>query len=152
MLFRSVFGTKAAVARIFSAYGAGLRKQILWDLCTKCSGQGTIELGGDGMESRDFIHATDIAGAMLSILRGAEFTGETYNIASGREVSISELARLVLEEFGVPGSRLAFTGVKRAGDPRNWRADIARLQALGFRQSVDLRQGVADYVKWFKAQ
>lgn len=150
--YNAVYGIKTASMRVFSAYGAGLRKQILWDLCSKCAGGGAVELGGDGTESRDFIHATDIAHATLSILRGGEFAGEAYNVASGKEVSISELAQLVLEEFGVHRGRLKFTGFGRVGDPKNWRADIGLLSSLGFRQSVDLRHGVAEYVQWFKRQ
>lgn len=150
--YSAVYGIQTASIRIFSAYGASLRKQILWDLCSKCATGGAVELGGEGTESRDFIHATDIAHATLTILRGGKFIGEAYNVACGQEVSISELAQLVLEEYGVHPSRLQFTGFSRVGDPKNWRADIGLLSSLGFRQSVDLRHGVAEYVQWFKCQ
>jgi UDP-glucose 4-epimerase len=150
--YGAIYGVRTASARIFSAYGSGLRKQIFWDVCHKCRRLGSIELGGDGTESRDFIHANDIAQAMLCILRGADFVGESYNVASGRDISIYELACSVIKEFGVSPGRLKFSGASRAGDPKNWRADVSLLQSLGFKPSVDFPRGVAEYVEWFKRQ
>lgn len=148
--YSSIYGVQTASARIFSAYGSGLRKQIFWDLCRKCSCSGTIELAGDGSESRDFIHAEDIANASLCILRGGDFAGECYNVARGDEVTISELAHRVLDSYGISRDRLVFSNTGRAGDPKNWRADIGLLQALGFMPSVAFSQGVSEYVQWFK--
>lgn len=148
--YHLIYGTKVAAMRVFSAYGAGLRKQIFWDLCQKCVGQNEIALSGDGTESRDFIHARDIAGAILCILRNSPFTGEAINVASGQETAIRRIAELVLGEFGLNSDCLSFSGVVRAGDPKNWRADITQLCALDFELSMDLERGVARYVEWFK--
>jgi UDP-glucose 4-epimerase len=148
--YSEIYGLKIASARIFSAYGSGLKKQILWDLCHKCSNAGLIELDGDGSESRDFIHAEDIAIAILCILRGAKYVGESYNVGSGQEISISTLAHLVIKQFDIPSERLVFSHADRIGDPRNWRADITKLQLLGFVPTVDFSKGVAKYVNWFK--
>lgn len=148
--YSAIYGVKTASMRIFSAYGAGLRKQILWDLSHKCCNAGLIELGGDGSESRDFIHADDIAHAALCILRGANFVGESYNVATGQEITISDLAHHVLGEFGISADRLEFSGAGRAGDPKNWRADINLLQSLGFVPAVEFSRGISEYVEWFK--
>ena len=150
--YSAIYGVKTASARIFSAYGSGLKKQIFWDLCHKCYGTGMIELGGDGSESRDFIHADDIANAALCILRGANFAGENYNVANGQEITISALAHLVINEFGSSQERLIFSHAGRAGDPRNWQADITQLQSLGFAPVVEFPRGVAEYIEWFKKQ
>lgn len=148
--YADIYGLKTASMRIFSAYGAGLKKQILWDLCLKCREPDIIKLGGDGSESRDFIHADDIAGAALSILRSGNFGGESYNVATSEEITISTLARRVLDEFGVPADRLRFSGESRAGDPKNWCADTSLLASLGFNPAIGFSRGVAEYVEWFK--
>jgi UDP-glucose 4-epimerase len=148
--YADIYGLKTASMRIFSAYGAGLRKQILWDLCRKCREGGTIELGGDGSESRDFIHADDVASAALDILRSGSSAGESYNVATGEEITISTVAQRVLEEFGVPTDRLRFSGSSRAGDPKNWRADTRQLASLGFKPAVDFSRGISEYIEWFK--
>src|SRR5438552_189686 len=59
--FSRVYALPTAVARIFSAYGPGLRRQVVWDICEKALATGKLELRGTGAESRDFIHAADIA-------------------------------------------------------------------------------------------
>jgi UDP-glucose 4-epimerase len=147
-----VYGIGTASTRIFSAYGTGLRKQILWDLCCKCQAGGSIELGGDGSETRDFIHADDVAQAVGLILGAGKFAGESYNVANGTETTIADLAGRVVSEFRLPLDRLQFSGAGRLGDPKNWRADIGRLRALGYSPKVVFAQGVADYVKWFQRQ
>ena len=148
--YSNIFGIQTLAIRIFSAYGAGLKKQILWDLCCKCKKGGNIELGGDGSETRDFIHLDDVCTAAHCILRDGAHQSGIYNVASGEEVSIKSLALLVLAEFGINSDRLIFSGKGRAGDPKNWRADISKLRTLGFAPSVNLQIGVREYVKWFK--
>ncbi|WP_425340416.1 NAD-dependent epimerase/dehydratase family protein [Ciceribacter sichuanensis] len=149
--YHAIYGTRVAALRVFSAYGAGLRKQIFWDLCRKCAVDREIQLSGDGTESRDFIHVNDIASAILCILRNSPFCGEAINVASGRETSIREIAELVIGGFGMDCSCLSFSGLQRAGDPKNWRADVSKLGTLGFTPSMDLKRGVASYVEWFRS-
>ncbi|SCB42566.1 UDP-glucose 4-epimerase [Bradyrhizobium shewense] len=148
--YHSIYGLQVASSRIFSAYGAGLRKQIFWDLCHKCLAGDIIRLGGDGTESRDFVHASDIAQATLCLLRRGAFNGESYNVARGIEISISEIAHRVVAAFGENKERIVFSGDNRAGDPKNWRADIGLVSALGFKPQVGIDEGVAEYVSWFR--
>ncbi|MEW5983736.1 MAG: NAD-dependent epimerase/dehydratase family protein [Acidobacteriota bacterium] len=148
--FASVYGVAGAVARVFSAYGAGLERQIMWDICTKAQA-GRLTLFGTGDETRDFIHGDDVAAALRLIVEGGRLTGEAYNVANGVATSIRDLAGLFLTRLESE-AELTFSGERRAGDPVGWRADIRRLRALGYRPAVKLEAGVADYVKWFLAQ
>lgn len=149
--YHEVYGIPVVALRIFSAYGAGLRKQLLWDLCRRCQ-QGEVILSGTGEETRDFIHGADIAQAVRCVAEHASFKAETYNVASGLATAIRHVGELVVAEFGLPPSCLSFSGQTRSGDPRFWRADIGRVQRLGFAPSVPLERGIADYVRWFKAE
>lgn len=138
-----------AVARVFSAYGEGLRRQVLWDVARKALHRDVVELWGTGAESRDFVHVDDVARALVLIGRHASFTDDVYNVGSGEETTIAELARLVLEALG-SDARPAFRGVEREGDPARWRADTGRLRALGWSPSVALADGVARYAAWVR--
>ena len=146
--FHTVYGMSTAVARVFSAYGAGLRRQILWDVSEKAR-TGRVQLFGSGDETRDFIHAEDVASAARVILEKAPMHGEAYNVASGMETSVREIAERVVADIA-PGIPIEFTGVIREGDPLRWRADISALCALGFSPRVSLTDGVADYCKWYR--
>jgi UDP-glucose 4-epimerase len=149
--FSRIYGLKTASVRIFSAYGPGLRRQVVWDICQKILGTRELKLHGTGSESRDFIHAADVARALSTIVEHADCEGEIYNLASGREVTIAELAGLLLEQLD-GAITPAFDGKVRAGDPCNWRADVSRLAALGFTPEIPLEQGVREVAAWASAE
>jgi UDP-glucose 4-epimerase len=149
--FTKVYGLQTASLRIFSAYGPGLRRQVVWDICQKAITQGSLLLQGTGEESRDFIHALDIARSLQLIATAAPMQGESYNLATGREVTIAELARLLLDALAYDG-KLEFDGNVPIGNPLNWRADIAKIKELGFTPSVPLEQGVRTFATWCRAE
>ena len=113
--FNEVYGVPAATMRIFSAYGEGLQRQIVWDICRKAIQDERVELSGTGLESRDFIHAHDVADAAHAIFEGGSFTNEAYNVGSGRETTIRELALLLVAELGLDADAVLFDGKRRPG-------------------------------------
>ena len=80
--YNRIHGYRIRSIRIFSAYGNGLRKQLLWDIYQKYQNTGRIELFGTGEETRDFIHVSDIVRAIELILAydGPE---NVINVANG---------------------------------------------------------------------
>lgn len=149
--FSKVYGLATASARIFSAYGPGIRRQVMWDICHKAIFQDSITLQGTGQESRDFIHALEIAKALFVIANKAPMQGEVYNLGTGVEVTIAELAGLLLEALDYQGS-LKFDGKVSVGNPLNWQAGIAKIQTLGFQPEVRLKQGVRTFANWCRAE
>lgn len=147
--YARVHGVRGCSARIFSAYGAGLRRQILWELCSQFAATGRAILQGTGRESRDFIHATDVARALRVVAERADCQGEVINFASGVEVSIAELAAELGLHFGA-GDAVSFRGAQRVGDPQNWRADVTRLHEMGFVPAVSFPDGIASMATWAK--
>ena len=147
--FAGMFGMRTSIARLFSAYGPGLRRQVLWDITQKALTQRTITLQGTGSESRDFLHVLDIARALECILDGAVMRGEVINVASGRETKIADLAQLILNHVD-PSIILKFSGELPSGTPTNWQADIRKIAAMGFIPDIALDAGVANYVDWCK--
>lgn len=137
-----------AVARVFSAYGPGLRRQLLWDICRMAVNRGRITLGGTGDETRDLLHVRDVARALATIVDKSPFAGETINVASGTARSIASVAEGLANALGVDRDRIAFSGVRRAGDPPAWRADVSRLAALGFSPAVPFDHGMREYADW----
>ncbi len=149
--FAKIYGLPTASARIFSAYGPGIRRQVMWDICHKAIFQSSVNLQGTGRESRDFIHALDIARALLSIAETAPMTGEAYNLATGEEVTISQLASQILTTLEYPDSP-QFDGIVPVGNPLNWQADISKLRSLGFSPTVTLDRGVKTFANWCRAE
>jgi UDP-glucose 4-epimerase len=141
------FGVPTAILRVFSAYGERLRRQILWDIARQALDHGRVCLQGTGAESRDFVHATDVARAVRVVLDGGAFAGEPYNVATGRETTIAELAGLLLDALD-SSAEVTFSGAPRQGDPSNWRADIDRIAGLGFVPTVAIEDGARRYAVW----
>lgn len=149
--FAACYGLKTGGLRIFSAYGPGLRRQVLWDICHKLASQTTATFQGTGLESRDFVHAEDVAQATLQIATHAPLAGEMYNVATGRETNIGELV------WGIggllqSGCGIHFDGQLPDGVPRNWRADVSRLGQLGYRPAVSIEEGLSQVVAWYRRE
>ncbi|UFS72427.1 NAD-dependent epimerase/dehydratase family protein [Geomonas sp. RF6] len=146
--YATLHGLKVAVLRIFSAYGERLEKQVVYDICRKFSDPSTseVELFGTGRESRDFVHASDVARG-VECLHRADASG-IYNMAAGVQTTMAELAAIIGGHFG-NRKRIVFNGKVRQGDPLNWQASIAKIAALGFAPQVGLDEGLARYVDWF---
>lgn len=149
--YNRVHGYQIRAIRIFSAYGNGLRKQLLWDIYQKYQNTGRINLFGTGNESRDYIHISDILQAMELILAydGPE---EIFNVANGEEVTIRELAHTYAGKLGEPESIVSFNGETKVGDPQNWRADISLLKKIGYQKKMELDAGIESYVNWARRQ
>ncbi|MEW5868459.1 MAG: SDR family oxidoreductase [Chloroflexota bacterium] len=149
--FTRVYEIPTASVRIFSAYGPGLRRQVVWDICKKALCQHEIKLQGTGAESRDFIHASDVALGIYQVARTAPMQGEIYNLANGQEVRIRQLCQMVLAALEIDAIPL-FDGIVPDGNPLNWCADISRIQALDFKPEISLEDGIRGVAHWCRAE
>jgi Nucleoside-diphosphate-sugar epimerases len=149
--FVSNYGMNVKVARVFSAYGTGLRKQIFWDMHKKASDTGHLDMFGTGNESRDYIHVDDVVQS-LYLIATEKSDHFVFNVANGEEVTIREATEWFADAAGIRRDNITFNGVVREGDPLNWRADISRIQELGYKKTVDMKTGLVEYVKWAENQ
>lgn len=147
--FYNLFKVECCSIRIFSAYGEGLQKQILWDIFKKTQNQKEITLFGTGKETRDFIHVSDIIQSIDLIMKTGSFCADIYNVANGEQISIKTIAETLLKELNFTRS-LHFSGEERAGDPLYWVADISKITALGYAPKIDIQTGIKNYASWVK--
>ena len=145
--FTSFFKLKTCTLRIFSVYGAGLQKQLFWDLNKKTESGETLTLFGTGNESRDFIHVHDLARAIELVAKSTFFDADVINVANGKEVLIKEAVECFYNNY--PNKvEYTFSGDVRKGDPLNWKADIGRLYELGYKPLVTMEEGLQGYYNW----
>lgn len=145
--YNKFWGVKTCCLRIFSAYGAGLRKQIMWDTYNKFVKNDVVKLWGTGDETRDFIHVTDIVRVIELVINNCNFTGNIINVANGEQVKISTIAE-AFKNIMHSDKSISFNNVNRPGDPLNWEADISIIKSFGYKKSVELKDGIADYIRW----
>lgn len=147
-LFAGSFGVPALSVRPFSIFGPGQNKQVVYDLSLRLlEGEEPLRILGDPSVSRDFIHVDDVARGAIHAARFGPARGEVYNLGSGRETSLGELAGHLTSLVGASGE-VEFSGYVRQGDPLRWRADVSKMRRLGFEPAHDLRQGLRDTVEW----
>jgi len=148
------FDIKVVLPRLFSVYGVGLKKQLLWDLCSKIAMDGSAELGGTGEELRDWIDVRDIVKSLEQLSHHASTTAPIVNLASGMATSVHNIATLVAEHWIDSNSSkplVTFSGQSRPGDPFSLVADITRMNAYGIKNQSNLAQSIAEYVSWFRS-
>jgi UDP-glucose 4-epimerase len=104
---------------------------------------------GDGSQTRDFVYVEDVAEAMLKA--GISNISGTFNIATGSETSVLELASLIQE---LRGSELKMVHLpERKGEIKRSLADISRLQnEIGPMDPVKLKEGLRKTFRWFETQ
>lgn len=111
-------------------------------------------LYGDGSQSRDFIHVSDIATGIITILEKG-LPSEVYNIGTGVAANILSLANLLAERIpDAEGCRILpnVTGFERVGDIQHCYADNQKLRQLGWEPKITLDVGIADLVEWVRSQ
>jgi len=143
------FGIASCTMRLFSVYGPGLRKQIVWDIAQRLlAGTRTIELSGSGDELRDFITVGDAANMLLDAIPMSSRHAPVFNGGSGVPTSIRALVELMTTFF--PGSDFLFSGDSRPGDPHSLVADVTKARTVGLSASTPLCDGLACALDWAK--
>lgn len=144
------FGVRTSIVRLFSVYGVGLRKQLLWDACNKIR-TGDFSFMGSGRETRDLIYVEDAADLMLAAARKASSDCLILNGGSGEAVRTGDIIKAVMAAFDAKGTP-SFSGAPSQGDPAHYQADITEALALGWSPRFKHLSQIDAYVSWFKAE
>jgi UDP-glucose 4-epimerase len=153
--FHSMSGLDYVALRYFNVYGPrmdifGLYTEVLIRWMERIEAGNPPLILGDGLQTMDFVHVADIARANILAAR-ADVTDEVFNVASGTETSLKELAQALSEAMKSDlapehGPSRAINGVTR----RLADTSVAE-QKLGFRAEIDLHQGLEGLVEWWRS-
>ena len=112
----------------------------------KQRGSASVTVWGSGAPRREFLHVDDLADAVLYLLH--EYDREPIvNVGWGKDISIRELAELVVSAIDYKG-RLLFDTAKPDGTPRKL-LDVGRLTELGWSPKITLQAGIHSTYAWF---
>lgn len=107
----------------------------------KANGKPEVEIWGTGSPKREFLHVDDLAEACVYLMEN--YSGDQHvNVGSGEDISIRELAEMVMELTGYQG-KLVFNTDKPDGTPRKL-LDVSKLNGLGWKHRINLKDGI----KW----
>ncbi len=142
------YGLSLIVVRLFSVYGKGLRKQLLWDACQKITA-GRNDFFGSGSETRDWLHVSDAAALLMVAAEHADVACPIVNGGAGMGVTVQKVLMELYDALGQLG-RPEFNDAIRAGDPAHFQADIRHAQGWGWQPRISWQEGLREYAAWFR--
>jgi UDP-glucose 4-epimerase len=105
-----------------------------------------LRILGDGLQSKSYVHITDIVRAVLAAHEKTEKAFEAYNVATGDTITVREIAELAVECVGLPPGSVAF---EYAGGDRGWKGDVpvvrlntVRIRGLGWQNAMGSREAL----------
>ncbi|SEL19653.1 GDP-L-fucose synthase [Maribacter orientalis] len=113
----------------------------------KINGNTPVKLWGSGTPLREFLHVDDMAKAVVFALEN-ELPGHLYNVGTGVDLSIKELALLIQKIVGHEGE-LLWDADKPDGTPRKL-MDVSQLKSLGWEATIPLEEGIRKTYDWFR--
>ena len=105
-----------------------------------------VTLWGSGTPMREFLHVDDLAQAVLFALENT-LPEHLYNVGSGTDLTIKELALLIQKEVGHEGE-IIWDASKPDGTPRKL-MDVSKMNANGWKAQIGLPEGIRSTIEWF---
>ncbi len=146
-LFAARDGLAACALRLFSVYGpgqpAGDGGPLVARFVHQALNREPLTIHGDGSQTRDLVHVTDVAAAFAAALAAPGVGGRVINVGSGEGIAVRHVAAMVTDLAGgaLPAPRYL---PARTGEPRDLRASLAAATStLGYRPRTRLCDGLA---------
>lgn len=135
-------GVNSTILRYFNVYGprqprTGVYALVVGIFLEAAAAGKPLVVHGDGTQRRDFVHVRDVAQANVAALERSPGGQNTYNVGTGTDVSIIELARMISTQIDF--------GERRRGDADNTLAEISKtVEELGWRPRIPLDEGISE--------
>jgi len=146
--FSKFFGLNCISLRLFNVYGNDQSSKVgvIRKFLKNISEEVPLEIFGDGVQTRDFVHISDVIQAFYCAIRNIEAKrGDVYNIGSGVSTSINELASLLISSKGKDLQLIHKPALE--GEIKDSKADISLAENdIGYSPEVSLRDGLASLV------
>ena len=140
----NVYGARQALSNPYTGVAAIFASRLL-------NGRGPV-IFEDGLQSRDFVHVSDVVRANLLAVECDAADYEAVNVGTGQATTLLQVAAALARPLGCAAGP-EITGGFRTGDIRHCVADISRARALlGYAPQVDVAEGMAAYGEWVRGQ
>ena len=150
-LYHKNFGLPVTALRYFTVYGPRQRPDMAFHKFFKAAiNARTIDIYGDGQQTRDYTYVSDIVAANLAAGEIPEAIGEVFNIGGGSRVTLIELLTMMEQIMGQSIRKKYIE--QAAGDARHTSADITKAkEILGYKPQVSLMAGLTQEWQWIQS-
>ena len=155
-LFTSLYGLETVSIRYFNVFGprqdpSSPYSGVIGLFVTALLAGKAPTITGDGGQTRDFTYIANVVDGVLRAATAPGAAGEVINVATGRQISIADLARILGGIIGVSAPAVHVDA--RPGDVRDSLADISKAKALlGYEPIVGLEEGLRYTVEWYRSE
>src|SRR3954470_7394681 len=158
LIMTGAYGMEGVCLRLFNVYGPGQALSnpytgVLAIFASRLLNGQPPMIFEDGEQRRDFVHVGDVARAFAEALELPSAVGEVFNIGSGDDRSVTEVARELARAMGRNDIAPQIVGKSRIGDIRHCFCDGTKAaERLGFRATRDFQEGLAELAEWVAVQ
>jgi dTDP-glucose 4,6-dehydratase len=151
--YRVTYGLPLVIVRPFNNYGPRQHpEKVVPRFVTQALAGEPLTIHGEGRASRDWLHVDDTSSAIEALIDAPldRVAGEVVNVATGVDISVNEIARLVLEAVGNPDGGTVHVD-ERPGQVDRHIGSTDKLERLtGWRASIGFEEGLRRTVAWYR--
>jgi dTDP-L-rhamnose 4-epimerase len=158
LIMTQAYGMEGVCLRLFNVYGPGQALSnpytgVLAIFASRLLNNQPPMIFEDGEQRRDFVYVGDVARAFADALELPQAAGGVFNVGSGHDRSVTEVATELARAMGKEGMDPQIVGKSRIGDIRHCFCDGSlAADRLGFRATKDFQEGLAELAEWVAVQ
>jgi len=147
-MYQSQYGLDITVLRFANVYGLRCHGVIHDFLDKLAKNPGKLEIIGTGLQSRDFVHVSDVVDALVTVGSEDSANGKTYNIGYGTTTTIIDLAKMMLKILNLEKKTfITTTGVSWQGDvTKIWFDNSKAKKELNWNPKVSLEDSIKEVI------
>lgn len=155
--YYKTYGLKTVIIRPFNTYGPrshheGDAGEIIPKSIVRALNRQSILIFGDGSQTRDYTYVEDIVRGLIEAAKYDDMTGLTFNLGSNLEISIKQIAEMVIEMIGTHSSQIKYLK-NRPGDVLRLHADSTAFNKItNWTPKVSFEDGLLKTIQWFKSR
>jgi UDP-glucose 4-epimerase len=152
--YYNTFNLNVTIARMFNTFGprqkdSGYASVIPLFIKRVLQNKPPI-VYGDGKQTRDYLYIKDAVTAYLKILESDGFVGQTVNVGTGNEITINDLANLIIKLSGRENIEIVHSS-PRPGEVKRLCADITRMQRIcDWKPEYTTERAIVEFIEWYQ--
>lgn len=151
------YGLPWLTVRPFNMYGPnsywrGMRGELIPKMIIRAMNRKPLIIFGDGSQTRDFTYVEDVAAAITEMTGIPDFLEQNTNVCCGNEISIKEIAEMILKSFSLDPGEFIQNQPPRPGEVMRHRGDNSKLRrALTAKSFIPLEEGLNRTIEWVRS-
>jgi len=148
MAYAHTYGFRAVIYRLANIVGPRSKHGVIYDFLQKLQrNPSELEILGDGTQRKSYLYVDDCINAMMLGLQRANKRVEVFNVGSEDQITVREIAEIIVGKLGLKNVEFKFTGGVNGGrgwkgDVKNMLLDISKLKSIGWKPDFNSAEAI----------